>query len=195
MKARIVRIFFIMLVAFSVSGCSYVLTRMGPMLYRLEDGEKSVGEFAKYRISGSIQSNVIFLEKVPLCPVIAEKVRIAQKQRRGRVFSAVEMVFFGLGLYDALKSEAVVENSKEIMPLGEYATGEFVACGEKQPAASELLIISDKQQTFETQARTDTVGSLDLKAVIGAPDHVMHLSVRLASAPGDALAVIYRPER
>lgn len=195
MKTKLACLLIAVMLTVGGAGCSTVATSTGPMIYRLEDGEKSVGELAKHQISGSIYAGVIVLEKTPVCPIVAEKVRIAQKQRRGRVFSMVEVVIFGLGFYDAAKSQAVVENSKEIKPLGKYETGEFVPCGEKKPAAHETVIITDKQQTMERQAQTDGAGRLDLKAVLGAPDHVMHLAVRLASDPEDALTVIYRPER
>ena len=132
MNARIARIFLIILLAFSVSGCSYVLTRMGTPVVKLEDGEKSVGDFANYKFSGGIYSNVIYLEKTPQCFEIAEKIRVSQKQVRGRVFSMVEMVFFGLGLMDGAKAEAVSVLSRTETPLAKYETGKLVICGEKR---------------------------------------------------------------
>jgi len=194
MNARIARIFLVVLLAFSASGCSYALTRMGPMIYSLEDGEKTTGGFAKYKFSGGIRSNLIYLEKTPLCAEVAEKVRIAQKQRRGRVFSMVEMVFFGLGLVDAVKSQAVVEASREITPLGKYETGKFVVCGEKQPAADEMLVIADRQRTFQKQAQTDENGNLDLDAVLADQNRVLNLSIRLASDQTEAVSFIYTPD-
>lgn len=195
MNTKTARIFFIVLLAVSISGCSSMLTRMGPMIYRLEDGEKSVGEFAKYKFSGGIESNVIYLEKTPLCNEVAEKLRIAQKQRRGRVFSMVEMVFFGLGLIDAANSQAIVEASKEVTPLAKYETGKFVVCGEKEPAANEMLVIADKQRTFHKQAQTDANGNLDLEAVLADQNRVLNLSIRLASDQTEAVSFIYEPGR
>ncbi len=72
MNARIARICLIVLLGVCVSGCSSALTAMGPLIYKLEDGEKSVGEFAKYKYSGGIRSNVIYLERTPMC---AERAR------------------------------------------------------------------------------------------------------------------------
>ena len=94
MNTRIARILFIVLIVVSISGCSTVLTRSGPLVYRLEDGEKSMGEFLKYKFSGGIQSNVIYLEKTPQCAEISEKVSVAQKQVRGRAFAMVDMAGF-----------------------------------------------------------------------------------------------------
>lgn len=193
MNVRVAWIFFIVLIAVSVSGCSTVLTKMGPMVYTLEDGEKSVGEFAKYKYSGGIQSNVIYLEKTPMCNEIAEKVRVAQKQRRGRVFSMVEMVFFGLGLVDAANSQAVVEASRTVTPLAKYETGKFLVCGEKEPAANEMLVIADKQRTFHKQAATDANGNLDLSQVLADENRVLNLSIRLASDQTEAVSFIYTP--
>lgn len=193
MNSRFFRFFLVVALASGLTGCSTVLTRMGPMIYTLEDGEKSMGSPAKYEFSGSIHSNVIYFEKTPMCPEIIEKVRIAQKQRRGRVFSMVEMVFFGLGLVDALKSQAVVEASREVTPLGEYESGKLLACGEKQPAAHEKLEISDRQRTFQKQAQTDENGRLDLDRVLADQQRVLNLSIRLASAPAKTMFLIYTP--
>lgn len=183
-----------MLLAFNVSGCSYVLTRMGPMIYKLEDGEKSVGEFSKYKLSFEVLSNVIYLEKVPMCAEIAEKVRVGQKQRRGRVFSMVEVVFFGLGLVDAAKSQAVVEASKEIVPLAKYKTGKLVACGTKEPAAGEILVIEDKQRSFHKQVATDASGKLDLNTLLADQNRILNLSIRLAAYPSLSVSFLYMPE-
>ncbi len=193
MNARIARICLIVLMAVSVSGCSTVLTRMGPLVYKLEDGEKSVGEFAKYKFSGGIRANVIYLEKAPLCAEISEKIQVAQKQRRGRVFSMVEMVIFGLGMIDAAKAYAVVEESRIVTPLAKYETGKFVACGEKEPAANEMLVIEDKQRTFHKQAQTDANGNLDLSQVLADENRVLNLSIRLASDQTKAVSFIYEP--
>ncbi len=195
MNARIARIFFIILLAVSVSGCSTVLTRMGAPVIKLEDGEKSVGDFAKYKFSGGITSNVIYLEKTPQCAEIAEKIRVSQKQVRGRVFSMVEMVLFGLGLVDAAKAEAVSELSRTETPLAKYETGKVVVCGEKEPAANEMLIIQDKQRTFHKQAATDANGNLDLDSVMQDETRVLNLSIRSASQMDKAVSFIYTPTR
>ncbi|MDA3898865.1 MAG: hypothetical protein PF482_22210 [Desulfobacteraceae bacterium] len=193
MNARIARIFFIILLAVSVSGCSYVLTRMGAPVVKLEDGEKSVGDFANYKFSGGIYSNVIHLERTPQCSEIAEKVRVSQKQVRGRVFSMVEIVFFGLGLVDGAKAQAVSELSRTETPLAKYETGKLVICGEKEPAANEMLIIEDKQRTFHKQVQTDANGNLDLDSVLQDENRVLNLSIRSASQMTKAVSFIYDP--
>ena len=195
MKARIALIFFIVLLAVSVSGCSSILTNMGPLIYKLEDGEKSVGEFAKYKYSGEIQSNVISLEKTPLCAEVAEKVRVAQKQIRGRVFALVEIIFFGLGFVDDLNAYAISENSRIVTPLAKYETGKFVACGDQEPAANEMMVISDKAITFQKQVKTDADGRLDLDRVLADENRVLNLSIRLAADPIEAYSFIYSPDR
>ncbi len=195
MNARIARIFLIVLLAVSVSGCSYVLTRMGAPVVKLEDGKKSVGDFAKYKYSGGIRSNVIYLERTPQCSEIAEKVRVAQKQIRGRVFSMFEMVIFGLGLVDAAKAQAVSEISRTVTPLAKYETGKFIACGEKELAANEMLVIEDKQRTFHKQAATDANGNMDLDVVLADQNRVLNLSIRLASDQTKAVSYIYTPGR
>jgi hypothetical protein len=193
MNSRIARIFFIILLTVSVSGCSYVLTRMGAPVVKLEDGEKSVGDFARYKYSGGIRSNVIYLEKTPQCSEIAEKVRVSQKQVRGRVFSLVEMMIFGLGLMDAAKAESVSELSRTETPLAKYDTGKVVACGEKEPAANEMLVIADKQRTFHKQAATDVNGNLDLSRVLADENRVLNLTISLASDQTKAVSFIYEP--
>ena len=195
MNARIARIFFIVLIAFILSGCSTVLTRMGPLIYKLEDGEKSVGEFSKYKYSGGIRSNVIYLERTPQCAEIAEKVRVGQKQVRGRVFSMVEIVFFGLGLIDGAKAEAYSEISRIETPLAKYETGKFLVCGEKELAANEMLVIEDKQRTFHKQAQTDVNGNLDLDTVLADENRVLNLTISLASDQTRAVSYIYTPGR
>lgn len=193
MNARIARIFLIVLLAVSVSGCSTVLTRMGAPVVKLEDGEKSVGDFAEYKFSGGITSNVIYLEKTPQCTEISEKIRVSQKQIRGRAFSMVEMVFFGLGLIDAAKAQAVSELSRTETPLAKYETGKVVVCGEKEPAANEMLVIQDKQRTFHKQAATDSNGNLDLSQVLADENRVLNLSIRRASDQTVAVSFIYEP--
>jgi hypothetical protein len=163
------------------------------MIYKLEDGEKSMGEFAKYKFSAGIQSNVIDLEKTPLCAEIAEKVCIARKQRRGRVFSMIEIVIFGLGFYDAAKSYAIVEDSRVVTPLAKYETGKYLACGEKEPAANEMMVIEDKQRTFRKQAQTDANGNLDLDELLFDENRVLNLSIRIASDPALKMSLIYTP--
>jgi hypothetical protein len=195
MNTRIARIFFIVLIAFILSGCSTVLTRMGPLIYKLEDGEKSVGEFAKYKYSGGIRSNVIYLERTPQCTEIAEKIRVGQKQVRGRAFSMVEMVFFGLGLVDDLRAEAVSEISRIETPLAKYETGKFIACGEKELAVNEMLVIGDKQRTFHLQVATDANGNLDLDTVLADQDRVLNLTISLASDQTRAVSYIYTPSQ
>jgi hypothetical protein len=196
--ARMVLVAALAVSVLGISGCSTVLTRMGPMIYRLEDGEKSLGDFdkySKYKFSGEIASNIVYLEKTPVCPEIAEKLCIAQKQRRGRVFSMVETVFFGLGLVDAAKSQAVVELSKVVTPLAKYETGKFLACGEKQPASGEVLIIEDKQRTLRKQVETDALGRLNLDDLLAEENRTLNLSIRLASEQKESFSVIYTPGR
>ncbi len=193
MNVSIARVLFIVLLSVSISGCSTVLTKMGPLIYKLEDGEKSVGEFSKYKFSGGIQSNVIYLEKTPLCTEISEKVRVSQKQVRGRAFSIAELLLFGLGLIDAANAQAVVEVSRTVTPLAKYETGKFVVCGEKEPAANEMLVIQDKQRTFQKQAVTDAKGNLNLDQILADENRVLNLSIRLASDQTEAVSFIYTP--
>jgi hypothetical protein len=193
MNVRITRICFIVFIAVCISGCSTVLTRMGPLVHSLEDGEKSMGEFAEYKFSGGIDSNVIYLEKTPMCSEIAEKVRVSQKQVRGRAFALVEIVIFGLGFVDMAKAESVVEISRTETLLGKYDTGKVLACGEKEPAADEMLVIADKQRTFHKQAATDSNGNLDLSQVLADENRVLNLSIRRASDQTIAVSFIYEP--
>ena len=193
MNSRISRIIFIVLIAVSISGCSTVLTRMGPVIDTLEDGEKTIGEFAEYKFSGGIKSNVIYLEKAPMCVEISEKIRVSQKQVRGRGIAMVEMVFFGLGLIDMAKANAVVELSRSETPLAKYDTGKVLACGEKEPAADEMLVIEDKQRTFHKQAATEAKGNLDLSQVLADENRVLNLSIRRASDQTVAVSFIYEP--
>ncbi|MBC2714409.1 MAG: hypothetical protein HF978_03785 [Desulfobacteraceae bacterium] len=195
MSVKIARIFFIVLLAVSISGCSSILTRMGPLESKLENGEVSVGEFSKYKFSGGIVNNKIHLEKTPQCSEIIEKVHVMQKYPRGRVFVWAEMLLFGLGILDAANVQAICINSKIELPLAKYETANFLVCGEKEPAANEMLVIADKQRTFHKQAQTDANGNLDLAKILYDENRVLNLSIRLASDQTEAVSFIYRPGR
>ena len=128
---------FAILMMIILSGCAAFLTERAPLQSKLEDGEKSVGGFVKYKYSGSLHGNVGMLEKTPQCAEVIEKVRVAKKYPRGIVFIFPEMVFFGLGFIDDARVRGIVEGSKIVQPLAKFESSNLVVCGETVPAAFE----------------------------------------------------------
>ena len=128
-----------------------------------------------------------------MCVEISEKIRVSQKQVRGRSFAIVGTVLYGLGYNDMAKAQAVSELSRTETPLAKYETGKLVICGEKEPAANEMLIIEDKQRTFHKQAQTDANGKLDLDSVLHDENRVLNLTIRSASQMTKAVSFIYEP--
>jgi len=148
------------------SGCASVLTQMGPLKSELKDGEKSIGEMARYSYSARVADDVIYLEKTPMCEEKREKIREMKKLPRGLFLMILEVPVFGLGVADFALTYAVIENSKEKEELAEYGTGNYIECGKKSPASGETLLIRNYYAGLEKKAVTDENASVNLDEVL-----------------------------
>jgi hypothetical protein len=185
----------VILLVVSISGCASYMTRQSSLFSTLENGKKSVGDFVKYKYSGSLRGNVGVLEKTPLCAEIIEKVRVAKKEPRGVAFIFPEIVFFGLGFYDDMRVRAVVEDSKKVVPLAKFESSDLVACGEKQPAANEEIVLFVRPEivddvvpkSYYRTVTTDENGMIDFNKVFKDENRTLNLT---ASLPTDESAVV-----
>jgi hypothetical protein len=198
---KLLKIIITVLLVLSISGCTSFITSQGPLMSRLEDGKKTQGGFSKYKYSGSLKGYRGHLEKTPMCAEIIEKIRVAQKQKRGRVFTWVEMVFFGLGLLDFANTEAVIEESKKEVPLAKFESSHLVACGEKMPAANEEIVIFVRPEiindvipkSYYRTAWTDENGVIDFNKVFADENRTLNLTARLATDESEAVSFMYIP--
>ena len=190
-----------LMLVFSISGCASRLTARGPLKSTLENGKTSVGNVVNYKYSGTIQGNVGFLYKTPMCAKMIEKVRVAKKNPRGTGFIMAEMVLFGFGFIDMARTRAVVEESKITVPLAQFESSETVLCGEKSPAAHEEVMIfvrpaivnGDKPKTYLRQASTDENGVIDFNAIFPGETRILNLNVWLASDESKAISFQFKP--
>lgn len=190
-----------LLLAVSLSGCTSILTEHAPLHSTLENGKTSLGEFVNYKYSGSVRGNVGFLYKKPMCAIVIEKVRVAKKEPRGYTFIFAEMVVFGFGFYDLMRTRAVVEDSKITLPLAEFESSETEFCGENQPAANEEVVIfvrpaivgGDKPKSYIRQASTDENGVIDFNRIFPDETRILNLNVWLASDESKAVSFQFQP--
>jgi hypothetical protein len=191
----------VILLVVSISGCASYMTRTSSLFSTLENGKKSVGNFVKYKYSGSLRGNVGVIEKTPLCAEMIEKVRVAQKEPRGLAFIFPEIVFFGLGLYDQIRVRAVVEDSKKVVPLAKFESSELVACGEQQPAANEEIVLLVRPEiindvvpkSYYRTAQTDENGIVDFNKVFKDENRALNLTATLASDESASVSFRYTP--
>jgi len=184
----------IILLVFSTIGCSSVLTYLGPLKSELKDGDTTVGDLSHYQYDYHAIKNTISLKKIPMCRQMTQKLRVMQKQRRGFYMALLEMPFFGLGLFDMLRSYAIVDESRRVIPLAKYPTGEAVECGKKMPAANETLIIKNQERGIEATAQTDPTGGVDLSKVLPAVTGVVELQIRLEEKPSFSFSYLYNAD-
>ena len=184
----------IILLVFSTIGCSSVLTYLGPLKSELKDGDTTVGDLSYYQYDYHAIKNTISLKKIPMCRQMTQKLRVMQKQRRGFYMALLEMPFFGLGLFDMLRSYAIVDESRRVIPLAKYPTGEAVACGKKMPAANETLIIKNQERGIEATAQTDPTGVVDLSKALPAVSGVVELQIRLEEKPSFSFSYLYNAD-
>ncbi|MCU0600457.1 MAG: hypothetical protein MUE70_14510 [Desulfobacterales bacterium] len=185
----------------SISGCASYMTRQSSLSSKLENGEKSVGDFVKYKYSGSLRGNVGILEKTPLCAEMVEKVRVAQKSPRGIFFIFPEIVFFGLGFYDEIRVRAIVEDSRKVVPLAKFESSELVSCGKKEPAANEEIVLHVRPEiindvvpaSYYRTAMTDENGMVDFNQVFKDENRTLNLTATLASDESAAVSFMYNP--
>lgn len=172
-------------------GCSSALTYLGPLKSEMVDGDTSVGEFSHYKYDYHAIKNTIFLKKVPMCHQVKQKLRVMKKQRRGLYMALLEMPFFGLGLFDMLRSYAIVEESRKVIPLAKYKTGEVVQCGKETAAGGEALIIRNEDKGIEKTAVTSETGMLALNNVFPEVSGVLDLQIQLESEPSFSFSYQY----
>ena len=175
-------------------GCSSVLTYLGPLKSELKNGDTSVGELSHYSYDYHAIKNTIFLTKIPMCHQMQQKLRVMQKQRRGLYMALLEMPFFGLGLFDMLRSYAIVEDSRRVIPLAQYKTGETVKCGKKMPAANEPLILRNEEKGIEAKAVTSDTGVLELNEIFPDATGVLELQIQVEAQPSFSFSYLYDPD-
>lgn len=191
----------VFLISVSISGCASYLTQGSPLQSVLENGEKSTGEFVKYKYSGSLKENIGHLEKTPMCAVMIEKLRVAKKYPRGYPITFAELLLFGLGFADQAHVQAIVENSKIIEPLAKYESSQFVECGKKQPAAGEEIVIFVRPEIkngvvpapYYRTSSTDENGMIDFNKVFSDETRMLNLTARLASDDTQAVSFTFTP--
>ena len=193
MRKSVWRCCIILLVA-TTMGCSSVLTYLGPLKSELKDGDTTVGDFSHYQYDYHAIKNTISLKKSPMCEQMRQKLRVMQKQRRGLYMALLEMPFFGLGLFDMLRSYAIVDESRRVIPLAKYPTGEAVQCGKKMPAANETLIIENPEKGIEAAAKTDQTGVVDLSKVLPDVSGVVELQIQLEKKPSFSFSYLYNAD-
>jgi hypothetical protein len=175
-------------------GCSSVLTYLGPLKSELKDGDTTVGDFSHYQYDYHAIKNTISLKKIPMCEKMRQKLRVMQKQRRGFYMALLEMPFFGLGLFDMLRSYAIVDESRRVIPLAKYPTGEAVQCGKKMPAANETLIIENQEKGIHATAQTDQTGVVDLSKVLPDVSGLLELQIQLDKKPTFSFSYLYNAD-
>ena len=143
-------------------GCASILTQAGPLKSELEDGESRPGDFSNYSYTFHAELNRVYLERIPLCLEVREKIRVAQKRPRGLYFIILELPIYGLGFIDMVNAHAISQRSRTETPLGEYETSNKIRCGEPRPAANERLVIWNKREDIEIVAVTDQNGKINL---------------------------------
>jgi len=193
MRKSVWRCCIILLVA-ATMGCSSVLTYLGPLKSELKDGDTTVGNFSHYQYDYHAIKNTISLKKIPMCEQMRQKLRVMQKQRRGLYMALLEMPFFGLGLFDMLRSYAIVDESRRVIPLAKYPTGEAAQCGKKMPAANETLIIENPEKGIEAAAKTDQTGVVDLSKVLPDVSGVVELQIQLEKKPSFSFSYLYNAD-
>jgi len=136
-----------------------------------------------------------------MCAEVIEKVRVAKKMRMGRVFTWFEMVLFGFGMLDASHAYAIVDASKKTVPLAKFESSKLVACGPKQPAANEEIVIHVRPEVingvvsdpyFKT-AKTDENGVIDFNKVFAGETRTLNLTARLARDETEAISFLFKP--
>jgi hypothetical protein len=201
MMKKVIKVCLAILMIVSISGCASSLTRQSSLFSTLENGKKSVGDFVKYKYSGSLRGNVGVIEKTPLCSEMIEKVRVAKKEPRGVGFIFPEIVFFGLGFYDEMRVRAVVEDSKKVVPLAKFESSNLVACGEKAPAANEEIVLLVRPEiindvvpkSYYRTATTDENGMVDFNKVFKDENRALNLTATLASDESASVSFMYTP--
>lgn len=168
MVLKTARICFIIWMTVLFSGCSSFLTYSAPLKSELVDGERKTGNLVRYEYTCSAVSNKIYIEKQPLCSESVMKMRHAKKELRCFTCSVVELALFGLGLIDMIWAGSIVKESEKIESLAEYDTGKLIACGEKQVAADEPIILENVADGIQISTKTDASGMIDVE------NHLQH---------------------
>jgi|GEM_PF-1462171 len=184
----------ITLLVFGISGCSSVLTYLGPVKTEIVDGESYKGDIVEYDYNLTAENDRLHFTKSPLCKKIVQKVAVSKKEQRGYSLALLEMPLFGLGLFDMLRAHAIVEDSRRVEPLEKKFDGELVFCHGSQPASNETFIIKDEARSFEISARTDNEGIIDLKTLIPETVEAAGLEIRPGAKPSDVMFHAYPAE-
>ncbi len=175
---------------FLVSGCASTLTFLGPLKSKLVDGEHSCGNQAPDKYEFIAQGTRIKIIRTPMCEEYVEKLRVAAKQRRGFYLGVLEIPFFGLGLIDILRSYAIVEESKKVVPLAKYPTGRLMPAGPPVPAAGDSFLIEDRVYDLKLTLKSDENGMIDLFPYIPPGAKFLVLTITPVSDPSQSAKVI-----
>lgn len=176
-------------------GCSSTLTYLGPMKSKLVTGDRSAGPFERYVYKYYVSDNdTLRVVKTQMCREMAQKLRVAKKQRRGFYLAVLEMPIFGLGLIDGLQSYAIVEDSKKVEPLAKFDTGNTVACGGPVPAADEAFAVQDPVRNIRLIIETDDSGRLFLDRIL-PKGNLMVLNFYPQSDPSAVMTYAYDATR
>jgi len=170
-----------------LSGCASVLTKGAPPETHVVDGEKTVGDLARYDYTMIKSGNGFVVMKSPYCVEMVEKSRISRKRLRGVLFCAPETVFFGLGIADCVYADQISTASETVESVELAPTGEIVPCGRIQPAANASVIVQFPDQGMLKYLYTDEKGQLDTGAVTAEASGDAYLNFFLQNGP----SVIY----
>lgn len=126
-----------------------------------------------------------------MCKESVMKMRHAQKELRCFSCALVELVLYGLGIFDMLRAYAIIEDSKIIEPLAKFETGHLVACGPLEPVAEETVILENQGLMLHRIASTDANGVLDLAKVLADIHGTVNLRIHLASDTSRTYRYVY----
>ncbi len=191
MISKTARLCFIIWMTVIFSGCSSFLTYSAPLKSELVDGERKTGNLVRYEYTCSAVSNKIYIEKQPLCSESVMKMRHAKKELRCFTCSVVELALFGLGLIDMIWAGSIVKDSEKIELLAEYDTGKLIACGEKQVAADEPVILENAADGIQIDTKTDASGVIDVENHLQHSTRSMALEVHLEADESVAFKYVY----
>ncbi|MBC2713761.1 MAG: hypothetical protein HF978_00430 [Desulfobacteraceae bacterium] len=177
------RFVYITILIITFSGCSSIMTYLGPLKSELVDGETSHSELSRYDYGFQEGKHTLLIEKTPMCKEMVQRLRLEKKQLRGFPIAIFELIFYGFGLLDMACVYGIIENSKKVEPLAYYATGNLLVCGEKIPAGNETFVIENKIFGIHQTAITNADGLLKLDPKLSERAKMNRLNIYLKNDP------------
>jgi len=167
MNARKVCLSIFTCFALGLFGCASTLTYFGPLKSKLVTGARSAGPFDHYEYKYYVLDNdTLKVVKTSMCMEMAEKLRVAKLQERGFYLAVPEIAIFGLGFFDMLQADAIVQNSKKVEFLAKFPTGRTVACSKPVPASGEPFVVEDPVRNVHLIVETDNQGRIFLDRML-----------------------------